>query len=566
MSDFGTPDSPSTARGARVLARAPEGDRDCRPVAATEPSPVTVRILDAMSSRFSLGERASGLLVHPTSLPGPHGCGDAGLPSARFAAWLARAGQRWWQLLPVGPVGYGNSPYSALSAFAGSPLLVSLDALVPLGLLRAADLRPPAPLPDARVDYPAAAAFRLDRLRRAFAAFRALPARSRLVKSFHSECESSSAWLADWALFAALKDAHGGRAWTAWAPELRDRRKPALRAAAARLADELDFRRFEQWLFTTQWRALREACAAQGVALLGDAPIFVAHDSADVWSGRELFKLGARGEPTVVAGVPPDYFSATGQRWGNPLYRWATLRRSGYAWWLARLRLSLERFDALRLDHFIGFTRAWEIPAASPIATRGKFVPGPGRHFFRAVEAALGGLPFVAEDLGLVTPAVAALRDEFGLPGLRLLQFAFGTDPQAPTFAPHAYPRRAVAYTGTHDNDTTLGWFHDRGGPPGLRTPAQCEKERRAALEYLGRDDDRDVHWAMIREVLKSPAGVAIVPLQDPLGLGSKARMNLPGTVAGNWEWRVPPGSLTASLAARLARLARVYGRAPGAA
>jgi 4-alpha-glucanotransferase len=508
-----------------------------------------------------LHERASGVLLHPTSLPGPHGSGDLGAEARRFARWLHAAGQRWWQMLPVAPVGYGNSPYSALSAFAGSPLLVSLEGLVEDGLLPAAGLAGAPRFPRDRVDFAAASAFRGRHLRRAFAAFASRPGRRR--RAFEAFCARNASWLDDFALYAALKEHQGLRAWTEWPEDLRRRERPVLRSVRRTLASELEFHRFCQWIFDRQWRALRMACRALGIALLGDVPLFVAHDSADVWAHPELWKLDARGRPTVVAGVPPDYFSETGQRWGNPLYRWDRMAGDGYRWWVDRLRITLERFDAVRLDHFIGFLRAWEIPASEPTAVRGRYVRGPGDALFDALEAALGApLPLVAEDLGVVTPEVKALRDRYGLPGLRVLQFAFGTDVSAPDFLPHNYPRRTVVYTGTHDNDTTVGWFRDEGG--GTRTRAQIERERRAALDYVGGPPEA-IHWSLIRAALLSVADLAVVPAQDLLGLGSAARMNRPGEPRGNWEWRLIAGSLGAALARRLAHLTRLSGRMPEA-
>ncbi|HVV50620.1 MAG TPA: 4-alpha-glucanotransferase, partial [Polyangia bacterium] len=364
------------------------------------------------------------------------------------------------------------------------------------------------------------------------------------------------------ALYRAIKKLQGQRQWTRWPAPLRDRDPDAL----ARFRDdhrrEIDLERFVQWRFFRDWQALRAYAHARGVALIGDLPIFLAHDSADVWLNRGQFFLDEAGEPTLVAGVPPDYFSADGQRWGNPLYRWAEMRATGYAWWIARFRATFALFDAVRLDHFIGYTRYWAIPAGEPTAVNGRWRPGPGGRFFRAVGAALGELPLIAEDLGAVTPAVESLRVRFGFPGIKLLQFAFGTDPQGPSFLPHNYPRDAVAYTGTHDNDTTAGWFFDAGS--GTRTPEQAERERRTALRYLGApegDDGREIHWRMIRAVMASVANVAVVPAQDLLGLGSEARMNRPGTTAGNWAFRLAPGALTPAIADRLRDLTETYGR-----
>ncbi|HYS09264.1 MAG TPA: 4-alpha-glucanotransferase [Myxococcales bacterium] len=499
---------------------------------------------------FDLSERAGGVLLHPTSLPGAHGSGDTGPQALAFARWLHGAGLRWWQMLPVGPVGYGNSPYSAHSAFAGDPLLVSPDRMVEEGLLSRDALDDVPRFPADRVDYPASRAWRERHLRAASAG---------LQKREHAELERFGAenadWLDDFTLYAAIKRSRGGLPWTEWEPDLRARDPAALDRARRALREEIRQHRFEQFLFARHWRALREESHRLGVGLIGDLPIFVAHDSADVWAHRELFFLDKQGRPTAVAGVPPDYFSATGQRWGNPLYDWDKMERTGFRWWLARFAHTFALFDAVRLDHFIGFTRYWEIPADEPTAQNGRWRPAPGARLFEA----LGPAQLIAEDLGAVTPEVTALRERFRFPGIKLLQFAFGTDPQAPTFLPHNYDRSSVAYTGTHDNDTTAGWFHERGSPQ--RSPDQCEKERHAALGYLGvKDGGREIHWDMMRGVWSSVANLAIAPVQDLLGLGSEARMNLPGTLAGNWEWRIGdlPGP---EVQERLRELTALYGR-----
>ena len=499
-----------------------------------------------------LSDRASGVLLHPTSLPGGAESGQLDGEARAFVDFLAAAGQSWWQTLPVGPTGYANSPYSAQSAFAGNPGLVAVDRLVEDGLLGAADR-------DRRHD---------EALRAAFAAFRnGGGAGDRDFRTFTRE---AAAWLDDFALYRAIKRAHGETQWTLWPAPLRDRDARALADARASLADEIAFVRFVQWRFSRDWRALRDYAHARGVGLIGDIPIFMAHDSADVWMMRSLYHLSPAGEATQVAGVPPDYFSATGQRWGNPLYRWERMRRTGYAWWIDRFRATLSAFDAIRLDHFIGFTRYWAIPGREPTAVNGTWRRGPGAHFFKALKRALRDLPLIAEDLGVVTAEVRALRDAFGLPGIKVLQFAFGTDPDAHNFLPHNYQRNAVVYTGTHDNDTTAGWFHDPGS--GSRSPEQTEKERRTTLRYLGADEPafaeaagRDIHWRMIREILMSVANVAIIPAQDLLGLGSESRMNTPGTDRGNWAFRLAPGALTAPVADRLRSLCETYDRLAGA-
>jgi 4-alpha-glucanotransferase len=501
---------------------------------------------------FVLSDRASGVLLHPTSLPGAHGCGDLGPAAYAFAQSLSGAGQGWWQMLPVGPVGYGNSPYSAQSAFAGEPLLISLERLVEEGLLPRRSLAEEPQHPAGRVDYVKA---RLTRERQLRAAFTAFARRTSDHPQFELFCAENTAWLEDFALYGAIKRARRDRAWTEWEPELRSRDPGALDRARHALRDEIHQRRFEQFVFARHWQSLREECRRLGVGLIGDLPIFVAHDSADVWVHRDLFLLDPQGQPTVVAGVPPDYFSATGQRWGNPLYDWERATETKFRWWLQRFAQTFARFDAVRLDHFIGFTRDWEIPASEPTAENGRWKPAPGAKLFEA----LGPAQLIAEDLGAVTPEVTALRERFGFPGMRVLQFAFGTDPQAAAFLPHNYERNSVAYTGTHDNDTTAGWFHDCGSAQ--RSAAQCEKERRAALAYLGAEGDgRDIHWRMIRGVWSSVANLAIAPAQDLLGLGTEARMNRPGTSGGNWVWRLEE-PLPEEALGRLRELTRIYGR-----
>ena len=497
----------------------------------------------------SLRRRASGALLHVTSLPGGHGVGDLGPQARAFADWLAEAGQTWWQMLPVCPIGAANSPYSSPSAFAGNPLLVSLEALVEDGLLEPSDLEG-APPAGERVDYDAAWRFKEPRLRKASASA-AQSLEGPVWDAFKSFYNEHAVWLDDYAQFMALKERFGTAAWVEWPPAVRQRRFREWEPGLLKSVGEAAFHhQFVQFLFHRQWRALREHCRAKGLGLIGDVPIFVSHESVDVWAHQDLFQLGPDGRPTVVAGVPPDYFSATGQRWGNPHYRWDVLAQRGYAWWLARLRSAAERFDAVRLDHFIGFQRYWEIPASCPTAVEGRWLPGPDGPFFETATRELPQLELIAEDLGSITPEVAALRDRFHFPGMRVLQFAFGSDQQAESFLPHNYPRRCVAYTGTHDNDTTRGWYEE----------SSTELERHRARVYL-RSDGSQIHWDMIACLLRSTADTAIFPAQDLLGLGSAARMNKPGTAQGNWEWRLAAGALTPELARRLRELAREGGR-----
>ena len=528
------------------------------------PSKRSSRSRSRRTPRLSLERRSSGLLLHVTSLPGPHGNGDAGPEARAFVDFLASAGQTWWQMLPVNPVGSGNSPYSGASAFAGDPLLISLTDLVSDGLLQRDEVA--FELDARRSDYARAAARRSAALRGAFARHLRQPRRlaARLERFRHE----ARFWLADYVLYRALRQAQGGKRWPEWPRALAQRDPKELARARRELASEIAYGEFEQLLFDEQWARLAEYARSRKVGLIGDAPIFIAHESADVWSHPESFLLDRSGEPTHVAGVPPDYFSRTGQRWGNPLYRWPALQQRGFDWWIERFRTLLRRFDVVRLDHFIGFSRAWHVPAAEKTAEHGRWRPAPGRALFGAVRDALGETPFIAEDLGEVTPAVRALRDEFGMPGMRVFQFAFGGDVQAEQFLPHRYVPNSVAYTGTHDNDTFLGWFEESGAS-GPRSPRQAAKERRAFIEYLsgpsGRELSGPVHWAAIRELQASVARTVIIPVQDVLGLDNTARMNLPGSTQGNWEWRVPGRALGATLARKLRAFTQTFGRLPDA-
>ncbi len=502
----------------------------------------------------TLSQRTCGILLHPTSLPGPHGCGDLGPWAHRFADFLAAAGHRWWQMLPTGPVGPGNSPYSSVSGFAGGPHLISLEALVQDGLLPDAGGSPRGVRAD-RVVYEPTLAFRAGRLRAAFETFRN---RRRNAARLERFCHENRAWLDDYTLFCALKRAHGGAAWTRWRPEFVQRRPQALRAARRALSEEIAFEQFLQYLFDRQWEALKRYCHRRGVGLIGDLPIFVSHDSCDVWANQSLYLLDARGNPTVVSGVPPDYFSSTGQRWGHPLYRWPAHARTGYRWWVARFAHMLRRFDAVRIDHFLGFNRLWNVPARARTAMRGRWTKTPGDAIFRALHKALGPPAIIAEDLGLVVPDAVALRERWGLPGMRVLQFAFDGTEKARHDQPHRYPRHCVAYTGTHDNNTTVGWFRSlpargRRGPDGL-TP------RRRVLAYVGGDGSA-IHLDCIRVVYASAAHTAIVPMQDVLGLGAAARMNFPSTPRGNWQWRVRAAALSDRCVALLRTFSETFER-----
>ena len=503
--------------------------------------------------------RSSGILLHPTSLPGRFGIGDLGDAAYRFLDFLAGSGQSLWQVLPLGPTGYGDSPYQCFSAFAGNTLLVSPERLVEDSLLNKSDLAHAAKFNDERVDFGPVIEFKNRLLRRAFETFQQTTSTA-LRGAFETFNQREAAWLDDYALYRALKDARHGAAWHKWEEPIRRRESSALAHARAQLRESLDAHKFYQFLFFRQWTALKQYCEEQRVKIIGDIPIFVAHDSADVWINPHLFKLNADGSPRVVAGVPPDYFSQTGQLWGNPLYDWEQMQAEGFRWWIERVRSMLNFVDIVRIDHFRGFAASWEIPGGDLTAERGRWVNAPGRDLFTAIRRALGdNLPILAEDLGVITPDVEALRDDFNFPGMRILQFAFGGDTKN-TDLPHNYHRNVVAYTGTHDNDTSVGWFQSEAGSGSTRTAAQIERERKFCLDYLG-SDGREIHWHLIRAVLASVAGTAIIPLQDVLGLGNDARMNLPNSTQGNWNWRYLPGALTPQIQQRLNELTALYGR-----
>ncbi|MEO8102363.1 MAG: 4-alpha-glucanotransferase [Betaproteobacteria bacterium] len=470
-----------------------------------------------------LHERSAGILLHITSLPGPHGMGDFGPEARHFVDWLAAAGQKIWQLLPTTPIGPANSPYQGVSAFAGSQWMVALEPLVDRGWLAAPAL-PDGGFPARQVDFGRVLAWREAQLRAAAAGFfaRATPADREV---FATWCASEADWLDDYVLFMAIRSPLKGQPWWEWPVPLARREPAALRAARAEHAQEIAFWQFVQWCFDTQAGALKAYAHQRGVAIMGDLPIFVAHDSADCWARPDLYFLDDHFQTTVVAGVPPDSMGPLGQRWGNPLYRWERMAEEGFSWWIARVRHALVQSDVIRIDHFRGFAGYYEIPGSSPDATVGRWLPAPGKALFAAIERALGKLPIVAEDLGSITPDVIELRDGCGLPGMRILQFGFGGD-GSHEFLPHNYVPNTVVYSGTHDNDTARGWW-DHANP----------RERAFAGSYLVADAD-NVHWAMIRAACNSVANMAVFPLQDVLGLDSSHRMNTPGTCDGNWAWR----------------------------
>ena len=501
--------------------------------------------------------RASGILLHPTSLPGRFGIGDLGDEAYAFTDFLAASGQNLWQVLPLGPTGYGDSPYSGYSAFAGNTLLVSPERLLAEGWVTSEDVEECARAAN-RVDFGHAHDSKDKILGKAYEKFQ----HSRdtaLRHQFEFFCEQNRSWLEDYALFRALKTAQKNAAWHEWEPELVRREEVALQQARDRLHAEVEAHRFFQFLFFRQWFALKAYCNERGIRIIGDLPIFVAHDSADLWTNPEQFKLDEYGIPTVVAGVPPDYFSETGQYWGNPLYDWDRMRADGFTWWLERLRATLQMVDIVRLDHFRGFAACWEIPGGDKTAERGRWVAAPGRELFTAIQNALGELPIIAEDLGVITPEVEKLRDDFGFPGMRVLQFAFGGDTES-VHLPHNYERNVVAYTGTHDNDTTIGWFENPPSADSTRTETEIDSERDFCKKYL-HPCGRELNWDFIRAVLASVANTAIIPLQDVLGVGSEGRMNLPNSASGNWSWRFTAGALTDQICERLRQMSEIYGR-----
>ena len=498
-------------------------------------------MLAAMPVKPSLSRRASGILLHPTSLPGTRG-GTLGAEALRFVDFLADCGQSWWQVLPVCPPDELGSPYASPSSFAGSPALNDVDLLAVAGFLKKSEL----------------GQSKGKALRAACGQFRRRASRED-KEDFEAFRVREAWWLADHALFFALKDANHGRPWTEWDERLRRRDPARLDEARANVPDELRYHEFAQWLFSRQWQAILSHAAARGVGLMGDVPLYVCHDSADCWANQELFFLNSDGSPSAVAGVPPDYFSAVGQLWGNPLYRWDRHQETGFKWWTRRLKACAERFDALRLDHFIGFRNYWEISAGEMTAIRGRWVNAPGEELLKTVLREVKGLELVAEDLGVATPEVLALRDQFKLPGMRLAQFSFGgTEKDWPA----SWPEHCVGYTGTHDNDTTRGWWEDDGTLNAQRSSAVAEKERRALCCALGREPVLP-SWDLLTLTWRSPARTVISPMQDLLNCGSNDRMNRPGTIGNNWRWRMDVGALTVRLAARLALLTGVSGRAP---
>lgn len=499
--------------------------------------------------------RSSGILAHPSSFPSRHGIGDFGNTAYEFLDFLRDSKQGLWQILPLSPTGYADSPYQSFSAFAGNPMLISLDSLKDKGLLNDADVKPISEFSDDLVNYGPVITYKTERLQRAYRNF---GTEHNERGNFDEFCQREADWLDDYALFMALKIENEWKAWVDWEAGLVHRQPAALNAARERLADAVGYQKFLQWAFYDQWWKLRWAAGERQIKIMGDLPLFIAHDSADAWANPDQFFLDEHGNPTVVAGVPPDYFSATGQRWGNPLYRWEKMETEGFAWWMKRLRGLLKLVDIIRIDHFRGLESYWEIPADEPTAINGKWIKAPGDAFFRKIQDELGHLPLIAEDLGLITQAVTDLRERFAIPGMKVLQFAFGEKTDH-AFLPHNYETNTVVYTGTHDNETIAGWYHNRG-------KSEDENQRREfqfATQYANVQNPQEAHWDFIRLAWASVANTALIPIQDVLGVGDVGRMNMPGREGGNWQWRYRREHLTPEHANRLRHLTELYGRAP---
>ncbi len=510
-------------------------------------------------SESAQSSRASGLLLHITSLPSRFGIGDLGPEAYRFADFMAASKQRLWQVLPLVPTGYGYSPYAAPSTYAGNPMLISPDRLLEDGWLTSDDVGELPTFSDHEVLFKTVIGYKNRLLRAAWKRFAAQASPSE-KESFDAYCSTHSGWLEDWALFETIKQDHEEKEWMTWQEDLRDREPAALIAYQEGNADRIAMRMFWQYLFEQQWMDLKTYCNERGVKIFGDLPIYVAQDSADVWANRHLFTLQDDGYPITIAGVPPDYFSETGQRWGNPLYKWDSLRATGYAWWTSRMARILELVDLVRLDHFRGFEAYWEVPASEETAINGQWREGPGADLFEALEKNLGEVPLIAENLGVITEGVTNLMSRFGFPGMAILQFAFDSD-ASNEFLPHNYDEALVAYTGTHDNDTLMGWWTETAS---TQNADQIARAKAYCIEYLGLEEGQEAQqlsWKAIESLMQSVARFVVTPVQDLLGLGADARMNTPGTTNDNWKWRLAPGALDAGVGARLADLTEKTGR-----
>lgn len=493
--------------------------------------------------------RTAGILLHPTSLPSKYGIGVLGEECFRFIDFLEAAGQTLWQVFPLGPTGFGDSPYQCLSAFAGNFLLICPDELIKLGLLTREDISN-APVPqDNKINYGQTIEFKKNILKKSFVHF--LKAEKKFGEQFESFCAKNKLWLDDFSLFAAAKDYHNGSQWTDWDHEIKLRTKNAMAKWRNKLSDEIKFHKFIQFIFFYQWKRVKDYANNKNIKIIGDIPIFISFDSADLWANRKLFHIDSNGNLLYCAGVPPDYFSPTGQRWGNPLYDWKEMAKNDYLWWRKRLSTSLEMYDICRIDHFRGFEAYWQIPADAPTAETGKWIKGPADKFFKTILNYLGDIPIIAEDLGVITKEVDALRDKFGFPGMKVFQFAFGPGMQR-LFLPHNMERNCVVYTGTHDNDTTRSFFEN------------AKNENRSiyehAAKYLNYWGD-DICFELIRLAYSSVANMVIIPMQDALNLGAEARMNFPGTIGNNWSWRFNWQMIPDNLADRLKELSLIYER-----
>ena len=493
-------------------------------------------------------ERSSGILLHPTSLPSKYGIGDLGEAAYKFIDFLVKSKQKLWQTLPLGPTGYGDSPYQCFSAFAGNPLLISLEKLVEEGYLSQSDIETDEKFDDNHVDYGRVINFKYALYKKAYENFKNNATLLQKTQ-FESFCQNEKAWLEDYTLFMACKDHFGGKVWREWEEGIATRDLGAINHYKWQLADPIGFQKFIQFLFFSQWLELKAYANRNYVKLIGDITIFVADDSADAWSNPELFQFDEKGYPIVVAGVPPDYFSATGQLWGNPLYDWEAMQKTDFNWWIDRVSSLLKVADIIRIDHFRGFEAYWAVPYGEPTAINGEWRKAPGHELFNAIKKALGDLPILAEDLGLITPGVIELRDAFGLPGMKILQFAFDSSEEN-NYIPHSYNPNTVVYTGTHDNDTTLGWYQKAS-----------DADKAYVNNYMHTKGDSDIVWDFIRTAWASVSNIALVPMQDLFSLDSSARMNTPGVAAGNWGWRYTEEALTDELANKLRSLTELYGR-----
>lgn len=502
--------------------------------------------------------RGSGILLHPTSLSGEFGIGDFGEDALRFVDFLAETYQTYWQILPLGPTGYADSPYQCFSAFAGNTLLISPEKLLDDDLISEDDLADKPDFPIDKVDFGSVYDWKNQLLKKAYEGFHHSTSVN-LRGMFETFCRENEFWLDDYALYRAIKGAQGQKTWHKWPEPLKQREANALHDAAELLFDEIQAQKFYQFLFFRQWFAVKNYANKKGVRIIGDIPIFVAHDSADVWCNQDKFKLEPDGSAKFVAGVPPDYFSNTGQLWGNPIYDWDVMRQDGFHWWIARMHSTLRMVDVVRVDHFRGFAASWEVPGKDKTAENGQWVDVPGKELFTELKRSLVELPVIAEDLGDITPDVEELRDSFDFPGMRILQFAFGGDANNLDL-PHNYVKNCVAYTGTHDNDTTVGWFNSQAGSGTTRDKKEISREQEHCLKYLNSDGTK-INWDFIRAVWASVADTAIAPLPDILGLGTEGRMNLPASTSGNWHWRMTKDSITDEMTSRLKELTQIYGR-----